>query len=957
MGGTALASEPPVVTDFSVSGSPSASGTLTFSLAFSAPVSGLERADLSLSGDGSPAAGCSMGDPAGGPSVYSIGVTGCADGTVQLVLAAGSVALAAPPGTVGPVSASVSAVGAVDRTRPAVSSFVAVTAAPITGSTIEYSLTFSEPVAGLTAASFRVFPETASQPWSVTSVTGAEATYSVTLSRTTTSSGTVTLRLRQNAVADAAGNLGPNPYVEAPAVSYAGPGQATATVTINGGAATTVSPDLKLALSTTGLGSDAQMRFSVDAGSTWTAWQDFAASRDLPLAARHPWGTVQVVGQFRDGGGLSTQASASIQYGQAQRSTMALKASYLIKASLSYSAGTVNADQTVDLVNQSDQLIGWLDFSVFARQYDKLVVSTASVQGKSVSPTYTNKANMRVPLGFNLRPGETARVRIVFVATANANTSSYQHSRLAKADGVMQVSSWHPLLSDGHPVRMPGDGQFSAAGDYRLELTHPSGIKVAAPGTLVSSTSTSKVYTLANAREYAFAVSPDFATTSATTAQGVQVVVYYVAGTSGAATARNAAVQALEKHHQLGAYPYSRLVIAHGTRTSVALEYSGMIFMGRSVMGSALTIAHEVAHQWWYGIVGNDQLRDPWLDEAFSEFTSTWYSGKAMPTYCSNKPVSSSIYDFPDKLTYGCDSYGDTVYKKGAVFLNGIRVRMGDTPFLNALKAIVAENRYGIVTTPIVREAFVRFAADKAGLNAYMDQFLTAGSSGGTDPANAPQVSPPGRVLFAPQALSSTVSVRVSWAPATGALPIDRYELQRKKGTNAWVTVALPTRTATSVDVAVQPGASYRFRVRAVDSGGNVSAWASTGKAKVFLVQENASGVTYSGSWARVALSGASGGYVRHSTAAGAAARLTFTGSSIALVSTRGPGRGIAEVWLDGSRVATVDLYAASVQKARVVWAAAVAAGSHQLEVRVTGTRNAAATAARVDIDALLVHP
>jgi len=955
--GNAVASEPPTVTDFRPAGGPSSSGSLSFNLTFSAAVTGLDRSDLSLSTGETPAAGCTIGDPTGGPTTFSVTIAGCADGTVQLVLAADSVALAAAPATPGPAAAASSEIGLVDRTRPAVTAFSAITATPVTGSVIEYSLTFSEPVTGLSPASFRVFPENSAQPWKVTGVSGADASYTVTLGRTTMTSGTVTLRLRQYAVGDVAGNMGPYPYLDAPAVAYSAAGEPTASITINGGASSTTDPNLQLAVSTAGFGNGVEMRFSLDAGSNWTSWQPFAASRDLALPVRHPWGSLTVVGQFRDGLGLTAEANASIQYGQAQRSTMAIKASYLIKASLSYSSATIDADQTVDLVNQSDQVIGWLDFSVFARQYDKLAISSVSVQGRSATPAYTNKANMRVPLGFNLRPGESARVRIAFVATANANTSTYQHSRLAKADGVMQVSSWHPVLSDGHPVRMPGDGQFSAAADYRLELTHPSGVKVAAPGTRLSSTSTSKVYTLASAREYAFAASPDFVTTAATTAQGVQVIVYYVAGTSGAATARSAAVRALERHHQLGAYPYGRLVIAHGTRTSVALEYSGMIFMGRSVMGNALTIAHEVAHQWWYGIVGNDQLRDPWLDEAFSEFTSRWYSDAAMPTFCSSKPVSSSIYDFPDKLTYGCDSYAETVYHKGAAFLNGVRLRMGDTPFFNALKAIAADNRYGIVTTPIAREAFLRFASDKAGLNGYMDQFLSPSPGAGTDPGSSPVASTPARALFAPQALGSTVSLRVDWAPAESAHPIQRYELQRRKGTNAWVSVPLPTATATSADVPVQPGAGYRFRVRATDSAGNVGAWATTTRASVALSEENAAAAAYTGSWTRTALSGASGGYVRHSSGGGSTARLSFNGRSVALVSTRGPNRGIAELWLDGSRVATVDLYAASVQKAHVVWATSLASGAHQLELRVTGTRNPSASGARVDIDAFLVHP
>ena len=35
-----------------------------------------------------------------------------------------------------------------------------------------------------------------------------------------------------------------------------------------------------------------------------------------------------------------------------------------------------------------------------------------------------------------------------------------------------------------------------------------------------------------------------------------------------------------------------------------------------------IVVAHEVAHQWWYSLVGNDQIDEPWLDEAFAQFTT-----------------------------------------------------------------------------------------------------------------------------------------------------------------------------------------------------------------------------------------------------------------------------------------------------------------------------------------------
>jgi hypothetical protein len=39
--------------------------------------------------------------------------------------------------------------------------------------------------------------------------------------------------------------------------------------------------------------------------------------------------------------------------------------------------------------------------------------------------------------------------------------------------------------------------------------------------------------------------------------------------------------------------------------------------------------AHEVAHQWWFGVVGNDQIDEPWLDEALTQYSTMLYYEKA----------------------------------------------------------------------------------------------------------------------------------------------------------------------------------------------------------------------------------------------------------------------------------------------------------------------------------------
>ena len=215
----------------------------------------------------------------------------------------------------------------------------------------------------------------------------------------------------------------------------------------------------------------------------------------------------------------------------------------------------------------------------------------------------------------------------------------------------------------------------------------------------------------------------------------------------------------------------------------------------------------------------------------------------------------------------------------------------------------------------------------------------------------------PSSTLFAPQSLGKTVKVRLTWPAAVDASGIARYELHRKKGSYAWVGITLPALTATAVDVPVAPGASYRFRLRAHDGAGNIGAWVTTPSATVRLRQETSGAITYSGSWIRSYLSGASGGYVRKTGVAGRSATFTFTGSRVAFVSTRAPSRGRAEVWLDGTKLATLDLYAPSRQTKGVVWAATVTATTHRVQIRVLGTKQSASSSTRVDLDAFLIYP
>jgi cellulose 1,4-beta-cellobiosidase len=205
---------------------------------------------------------------------------------------------------------------------------------------------------------------------------------------------------------------------------------------------------------------------------------------------------------------------------------------------------------------------------------------------------------------------------------------------------------------------------------------------------------------------------------------------------------------------------------------------------------------------------------------------------------------------------------------------------------------------------------------------------------------------------------TSTVPVNLSWS-ASDANGITKYELQQSSnGGSTYTNVTLASATATVLTQALTPdtAGSYRFRVRATDTAGNISTYATGPSFLLKQHQETSTAVTYAGTWTLQTVSGASGGSVRYAAAAGTKATFSFTGRTVTWVSTKGTNRGRAEVWLDGARVATIDLYATATQTRRVVFSRDVSPSvAHTLEVRVLGTKAAASTATRVDLDALVV--
>jgi hypothetical protein len=199
---------------------------------------------------------------------------------------------------------------------------------------------------------------------------------------------------------------------------------------------------------------------------------------------------------------------------------------------------------------------------------------------------------------------------------------------------------------------------------------------------------------------------------------------------------------------------------------------------------------------------------------------------------------------------------------------------------------------------------------------------------------------------------------------------VDHYVLQQSVNGAAFGNVTLPPTDpklgpATSVTLNLtpsptnnsSPATTYRYQVAAVDKDGAQSAFTP---AAAFTVPDtdNKFQSSFNGSWSGVNLSSAFAGSVQESTTAGATAKPSSAApaTSLALVSTLGPDRGKAQIQIDGQTVATIDLYSPTQTASQVVWSINGLAPNvnHSIQIVSTGTRNSAASAAKVDYDAIL---
>jgi hypothetical protein len=260
-----------------------------------------------------------------------------------------------------------------------------------------------------------------------------------------------------------------------------------------------------------------------------------------------------------------------------------------------------------------------------------------------------------------------------------------------------------------------GDPFYSLSARWSVRLDLPSRLTAATTGTVQRRTRARRGVTrlsivASRARDFSIVIG-SFSVDSVKSASGVRLRRFRPRGQqrSGSRATLRVARAAVDKYSAwFGSPGESEIDIAPGP-SSLGSFGSGMEFPGLVLSpDSAPIVAHELAHQWWYGLVGDDQWRSPWLDEAFAEF-SAWRLPASVrgrdDLRCNAadpvRPFGSGALTAPMSHwdAAGPNPYYRTVYLGGTCALRSLEGDLGFGAMTAFLRSYAGAHRFGVTTT------------------------------------------------------------------------------------------------------------------------------------------------------------------------------------------------------------------------------------------------------------------
>ena len=408
---------------------------------------------------------------------------------------------------------------------------------------------------------------------------------------------------------------------------------------------------------------------------------------------------------------------------------------YHIEFTIADNLYEITGTEEVRYTNTEDAELNEVEFRLFPNILGgEMVISNLTVDNQPITPEYElENSLMIVRLPFALETGQSIVLKMDYAVTV-PQTLELNYGVLAYAEDVLALAHAYPMIAvyddEGWNAEVPpqsGDVTYADASFFLVRIHAPKEVTLVTSGSTISldEDGQAQALTVASgpARDFYLAASPNYEEYSQTFGE-VTIRSYAPKdaenGAKFAIDIANKSINVFGKRY--APYPYTELDFVYTPNLALGIEYPGAIAITSRIYDvngeyngaptsiyMESTVAHEVGHQWFYNLVGDDQLDDPWLDESLTQFvTLQYYEDQYGKNSASGFKASlESRWDRVDRAnipigmpvaSYQGAEYGAIVYGRGPLFFVALREEMGTDVFDAFLKEYTESLSWDIAT-------------------------------------------------------------------------------------------------------------------------------------------------------------------------------------------------------------------------------------------------------------------
>ena len=422
---------------------------------------------------------------------------------------------------------------------------------------------------------------------------------------------------------------------------------------------------------------------------------------------------------------------------------------------------TLLVNQTVEFRNRTENPKNEIKFHIWANAFREgakfspmgdrdvssfghIDISKTLVNGIEIEFEVAGEDKNVLIVPMNLKSQGTALVTINYTVQL-ANVAH----RLGWTERVINLGNFYPvpvMKQDGswmtNIYTYKGDPFFNALHNFNVTITKPRDMILASSGTVQrerasGSTRSTTVQSLA-IRDWAAVLSREFQVRTSVVRR--VAVNYFFLDDANPAQSLRTAVRSLQTFSRLFVqYPYRQLTVVQTDFLHGGMEFGEIVFIAAAITEREeidRVIIHEIAHQWWYGIIGNDQYRFAWIDEGLAEFSTLLFfdenpdmrpegSGESNPlgkdivwranyinyfrtafnTFASVMRGMSGTFDInmnrPLSAFTCANEFVYIAYVRGMLLFSDLEMIIGRNAMRHSLRRLAHEFKFSEITSPV----------------------------------------------------------------------------------------------------------------------------------------------------------------------------------------------------------------------------------------------------------------